>query len=49
VFEAQNICLFKQRQMTGFSGIYFSCQATALRVLKTETFMVVYTFMDHGG
>ena len=35
--------------MTGFSGIYCICQATALRVLKTETFMVVYTFMDHGG
>ena len=49
MFEKQNICLFKQRQMAGFYGIYFSCQATALRVLKTEAFMVVYNFMDQGG
>jgi len=49
VFEAQNICLFKQRQMDDFSGIYCSGQATTSRALKTEAFMVVYNFMDQGG
>ena len=49
MFEARNICSFKQRQIAGFSGIYFSYQATALRVSKTEAVMVVYNFMDQGG
>jgi hypothetical protein len=39
----------KRRQIAGFSGISFSYQATALRVLKTEAVVVVYIFMDEEG
>jgi len=43
------MCLLKQRQIAGLSGICFSYQATALLILKTEAVMVVYNFMDQGG
>jgi hypothetical protein len=49
VFEAQNMYLFKKKQIAGFSGINFSYQATAVRVLTMEALMVVYNVMDQGG
>jgi hypothetical protein len=41
--------VFERHRQRQIAGIYFSYQATALLVLKTEAVMVVYNFMDQRG